>query len=57
MHAYLAQDLRPVGQRLEAGEDIAVSIVPLREALRRARSGELRDSKSIAALLMWGGEP
>jgi len=57
MHAYLAQDLRPVGQRLEAGEDIEVSIVPLREALHMARSGALRDGKSIAALLMWGGGP
>ena len=57
MHAYVAENLRPVGQRLEAGEDIEVSIVPLREAMDMARSGALRDGKSIAALLMWGGEP
>lgn len=55
MHAYVAEGLTPVGQRLEAGEDIQVRVVPIREALAMACSGKnaLRDGKSIAALLMW----
>ena len=55
MHAYVAEGLTPVGQRLEAGEDIQVQIVPLRDALAMASGGQnaLRDGKSIAALLMW----
>jgi ADP-ribose pyrophosphatase len=55
MHAYVAEGLTPVGQRLEAGEDIHVQVVPTREALAMASGGKnaLRDGKSIAALLMW----
>lgn len=53
MHAFVADGLTPCGQRLEAGEDIAVEIVSRREALQMAHDGRLRDGKSIAALLMW----
>jgi ADP-ribose pyrophosphatase len=53
MHAYAAEDLSHVGQRLEAGEDIHVQVTPTAEALRMTRDGRLRDGKSIAALLLW----
>lgn len=66
MHAYVAEQLSPIGQRLEAGEDIEVRIVHVAEAMHmaighhgtQAHAG-LRDGKSIAALLMWKaqGEP
>ncbi len=53
MHAYLAEGLTHVGQRLEAGEDIHVEVIPRRDAMQMAHDGRLRDGKSIAALLMW----
>ncbi len=60
MHAFVAEDLSLIGQRLEAGEDIEVCTVPIADALRMAIGGNaeqpnarLRDGKSIAALLMW----
>lgn len=53
MHAFAADGLSRVGQRLEAGEDIEVQTVSRSEALRMALDGRLRDGKSIAALLMW----
>jgi ADP-ribose pyrophosphatase len=58
MHAYVAENLTHVGQRLEAGEDIHVQVIPLSKALDMAGGGAdgLRDGKSIAALLMWNAQ-
>jgi ADP-ribose pyrophosphatase len=53
MHAFVAEGLSRVGQRLEVGEDIAVEIVPRADALQMIHDGRLRDGKSVAALLMW----
>jgi hypothetical protein len=53
MHAYVAEGLTHVGQRLEAGEDIEVQSVSRANALRMVHDGSVRDGKSIAALLMW----
>lgn len=53
MHAYVAEELTHVGQRLEAGEDIHVEVIPRSDALKMVHDGRLRDGKSIAALLMW----
>lgn len=53
MHAFVAEDLVHVGQRLEAGEDIDVQVISRRDALAMARDGRLRDGKTIAALLLW----
>ncbi|MBI4298219.1 MAG: NUDIX hydrolase [Chloroflexi bacterium] len=52
MHAYLATDLEPGETDQKADENIELARVPLAEVPQRIRSGELRDSKSIAALLM-----
>jgi ADP-ribose pyrophosphatase len=53
MHAFVAERLEQVGQRLEAGEDIEVAVVAVEQALRMADEGELEDGKSIVALLLW----
>lgn len=52
MHVFLARSLRPGTLRQEEDEDIRVVPVPLREVPERIKRGELRDAKSIAALLM-----
>jgi ADP-ribose pyrophosphatase len=48
---FLATDLVPTEQRLEADEVLAVERVPLAEAERRALDGELVDAKSTVAIL------
>ncbi len=55
MHVFLATELRPVRARPDPDEEIAVVRLPLVEALRLVRQGEIRDSKSIIAL-MWTRE-
>ena len=52
MHAYLATELRP--SRLDADDDeyITVERFSLSEALDLIGTGEIRDAKSIAALLL-----
>jgi ADP-ribose pyrophosphatase len=54
MHLYLATDLRPAdGERLVPDEDeyLLVERVPWRDAVMAAERGELRDGKSLVALL------
>ena len=52
MHAYIAKDLTP--SKLEADEDenIQVEKIPLSQVADLIRSGEIRDAKTIAVLLM-----
>lgn len=50
MHAFVATKLHPVGQRLEAHEQIEVAIMPLAELRRIMIHGDLRDGKTIAVL-------
>jgi ADP-ribose pyrophosphatase len=50
MHAFVARELDPVGQRLQDGERIAVQVVDPDEARRMLREGCLRDAKTIATL-------
>ena len=52
MHVYLASDLSPA--ILAADEDEAISLdrVPLEHITEMIKKGEIRDGKSIAALLM-----
>lgn len=52
MHAFIAQDLVQVGQSLEDDESIEVAPVPAAEALAMIDRGDLRDGKSIAAILL-----
>lgn len=54
MHLYLATDLRPAdGERLGPDEDehLLLERMPWRNAVAAAERGELRDAKSILALL------
>jgi ADP-ribose pyrophosphatase len=48
---FLATELTPTAQRLEADEVLAVERLPLAEAERRALDGELVDAKSTVAIL------
>jgi ADP-ribose pyrophosphatase len=57
MHLYLATDLRPAdGERLGPDEDehLLLERMPWRDAVAAAERGELRDAKSILALLWLG---
>ncbi|MCX5659342.1 MAG: NUDIX hydrolase [Planctomycetota bacterium] len=51
MYCFVARELNHVGQDLDETEQITVEAVPLDEAVRKIRSGEIRDGKTIAALL------
>lgn len=51
---YLATELVPADGEADADENIEVVRVPLREALRMCRDGELTDSKTVSALLLAG---
>lgn len=51
IHLFLARDLSPTGQRLEEDELLTVERLPFAEAVLRAATGEIRDSKSVCALL------
>lgn len=53
MHAYLAEQLRHVGQSLDANERIVVETRPLDEAMKMIERGEICDGKTIAALLYY----
>lgn len=53
MRVFVAENLTPVQQRLQPGEEIEVHTVSVDDALAMVRDGRLRDSKSIAGLLMW----
>jgi ADP-ribose pyrophosphatase len=53
MHLFLAEDLTPGPQALEAGEQIRVEVVPWEQALAWARDGTIRDAKTLVALLYW----
>ena len=52
MHAFTAEAVEAGPPRLEPGEDIEVATVKLAEAVEMIRRGEIRDGKTIAALLM-----
>jgi ADP-ribose pyrophosphatase len=51
---YLATDLSPADGDTDEDENIEIVRVPLREAIRMCRDGELADSKTVAALLLAG---
>ena len=52
MHAYLATDLTP--SRLEADEDENIEVVrlPFEEAVAMFKTGEIKDGKTIASMLL-----
>lgn len=52
IHLFEATGLRPTPQRLEADEVLSVERVPFERALSMCASGEIRDAKSMCALLL-----
>lgn len=53
MHLYVAHDLAPGPQQLEAEEQIEVHVVRWSTALSWALDGTIRDGKTLVALLLW----
>jgi ADP-ribose pyrophosphatase len=53
IHVFVAQALTRTAQRLEAGEDIEVEVVPVEAVFAMIADGRLCDAKSIATVLMW----
>jgi ADP-ribose diphosphatase len=52
IHLFLARDLRPAQQQLDADELLTVEKMPFARALDLCVRGELRDAKSICALML-----
>jgi ADP-ribose pyrophosphatase len=52
LYVYLATDLSPTQQNLDPDEVVEIVRLPLDEALRMVRSGEIEDAKTIIALLL-----
>ena len=52
IHLYLAQQLRPGQQDLEADEVLTVEEVPLADAVAMCQDGRVQDAKSICALML-----
>ncbi len=48
---YLARDLEPTRQQLQQDEVLSVERMAMAEAVRLAADGEIRDAKSVVALL------
>jgi ADP-ribose pyrophosphatase len=53
MHAFLATDLTPGPQDLEAYEQIEVAVRPAIEVRAMVRDGRIHDAKTIAALALY----
>jgi ADP-ribose pyrophosphatase len=52
LHVFLAQELQQTAQRTEEDENMEVVPVPLSRAVDMILSGEIRDAKTIASLLV-----
>jgi ADP-ribose pyrophosphatase len=52
MHGFVATGLTHIGQDLEDDESIAVDAVPAQRVLEMISTGELRDAKSMLAILL-----
>ncbi len=52
MHAYVATDLSPAPLPQDEDEDIVVESIPFAELVVQVSRGELRDAKTVAAVLM-----
>ncbi len=52
LHVFLARDLEKTAQHTEDDESVEVVPVPLSSAVDMVLSGEIRDAKTIAALLV-----
>jgi ADP-ribose pyrophosphatase len=52
IHLYLARDLAPASQALDADEVLTVETMPWERAIQMCVDGALRDAKSICALML-----
>ena len=52
IYIFLATGLTPARQKLEDDEIIKVVKLPLKEAIEKVKTGEIRDAKTIAGLLL-----
>lgn len=50
LHAFVAEDLRHVGQQLEDDEEIRVELLPPERVRQMMRLGEINDAKTLATL-------
>lgn len=60
MSLFVASGLTPSSAQADADEDIELEILPLSDAIARARQGDFHDLKTIAALLLveaWQDRP
>jgi ADP-ribose pyrophosphatase len=57
LHLFVAEDLTPGKQDLEADEQIEPKVVRLDEAIRMCVAGVVKDAKTITALLLWERRP
>lgn len=52
IHLYLAQQLQPGKQALEANEVLTVETIPFEDAVQMCLDGRIQDAKSICAILL-----
>ena len=50
---YLATDLKPGKQHLDAGEDIKIEAYELSELVKMIFEGKIQDSKTVAGILAY----
>lgn len=53
IYLFLAKDLKPVGQHLDQDEFLSVFWLDFEEAVKKVLSGEIFDSKTVAAILKY----
>ena len=53
LHLFIAEGLTPGESAPEADEELEAVTVPLAEAIRMCLAGEIKDAKTITALLLW----
>jgi ADP-ribose pyrophosphatase len=53
LHLFVAEDLTPGTASPEPCEDLQVVTMRLDEAIRMCLAGEIRDAKTVTALLLW----
>ena len=53
LHLFAAEDLTAGDMRPEADEQLEPVVLDFAEAVRMCLSGEIRDAKTITALLLW----
>lgn len=53
LHLYLAEELTPSRLPGDEDEELTVERLPLQEAVRKCLSGEIRDAKTLAGVLLY----